>query len=67
MGNDGRRQWQGNGSAITARQGRPRGAWRFVVQRMMAAGDNDQQVLAALERYLQIPTFQRQGRRLSCR
>lgn len=67
MGTDGRRQRQGNGSAITARLGGPRGAWRFVAQRMMAAGDNDQQVLAALERYLQIPTFQRQGRRLSCR
>lgn len=35
--------------------------------RQAAMGTSDRQALVALELYLQIPTFRRQGRRLSCR
>lgn len=61
MGNDGRKTKQAvKSSAIAARR-----ELKKLTQRTGGAGE--QQAMAALELYLQIPTFRRQGRRLSCR
>lgn len=38
-----------------------------VLTRHATGSGSEQQAIVALERYLQTPTFRRQGRRLSCR
>ncbi|MEW6500012.1 MAG: hypothetical protein ACOY8P_12240 [Thermodesulfobacteriota bacterium] len=60
MGNDGRKARQAMGIRTTE----IRRELEELTRR--AEGTNEQQALVALERYLQIPTFRRQGKRLSC-
>lgn len=60
MGNDGRKVKQAMGIRTTEIRRELQELTRRVV------GANEQQALVALELYLQIPTFRRQGRRLSC-
>ncbi len=65
MGNDGRMLWQRH-EVVTAESRRGAREALPALTRGITAG-GERQDLAALERYLQIPTFRRQGRRLSCR
>lgn len=65
MGNDGRVMTKGIGVAM-AGNWNAREELRLLARRSGVSG-TEQQAQAALERYLQIPTFRRQGRRLSCR
>ena len=60
MGNDGRKVKQAMGIRTTE----IRRELQELTRR--GVGANEQQALVALELYLQIPTFRRQGRRLSC-